>query len=892
MEEVLVDRPEVESKITRVTGPFCVEATIPTPVDWEGDGVEDSGVDPGAHASFLDRMLEVLRKSPVLQVGGGKTLDLRNIRPPAKTLSLSAEALVDVTAPGQSPTLREAVDEAQEKGGTKLALSGRPVALVFGPENGAVSEKLVYEAAREAHAKGYTHLYVIGFAIQPHARKLVEDCEAAVGVPATYVQATPDLMMGDLLKNMRSSQIFSVCGLPEVKLTKVKSKRKDEPVRYEVELVGFDVFDPATLEVDHRSGNDVPAWLLDTDYNGLCFHVCQAFFPRTAAWDDLKRALRTEYEETVWDHLAGTVSAPFEAGRAQAGRRQGDRRPGERTVGGEAHRGDRKVIQRVLIRRFKRFEKVEFAFPGHVVLAGPNNMGKTTLLQAIAAWDLAFRRWKELNNFQRRGGFYEKAPIARQAFSAVPLRRFDLLWSDRDTDTPIEIEIQHADGWRVNIEFMADSTEQIKVRPTNDATPEIVKRARLSSVFVPAMSGLSTEEPLYARQEFVDSMLSQARPGEVLRNLLVRASESEESWHALQVSIDRLFGYELLPPDAQGATIVCEYRMKKGGPTFDIASAGSGFQQILMLLTFLNTRPGSVLLLDEPDAHLHVILQDAIYGELRAVAAAKNSQLLIATHSEVIIDSVDPRELCVMLRAPRMLAGTDERRRLTDSLGILSNTDIMLAEDAPGVLYVEGFTDLEILRAWAKIVDHPSYALLTPNLFWRPSVFESRLGAAGISARNHYDALKLVRDDLPGLEILDRDARPELPATEVTGRGIQRVRWGRYEIESYLLHPDAIARFVEHTLGGGEGAAAHVADLRRHFEQEYPPTFLGDPLGDHAFLTGVKARADLLPRALTAAGLPAFPYTRYHEIAAVMKPAEIHPEVVEKLDAICKAFGQ
>ena len=57
-EEVLVDRPEVTNSITRVTGPFCVEATIPTPVDYEAattsqnDGTDDYG-------SFIDRMLEV-----------------------------------------------------------------------------------------------------------------------------------------------------------------------------------------------------------------------------------------------------------------------------------------------------------------------------------------------------------------------------------------------------------------------------------------------------------------------------------------------------------------------------------------------------------------------------------------------------------------------------------------------------------------------------------------------------------------------------------------------------------------------------------------------------------------------------------------------------------------
>ena len=58
----------------------------------------------------------------------------------------------------------------------------------------------------------------------------------------------------------------------------------------------------------------MPAWLLDTDYNGLCFHVCQAFFPRTAAWDNLKKALKTDFEESVWEHLSGTTSAPFTAG--------------------------------------------------------------------------------------------------------------------------------------------------------------------------------------------------------------------------------------------------------------------------------------------------------------------------------------------------------------------------------------------------------------------------------------------------------------------------------------------------------------------------------------------------------------------------------------------------
>jgi adenine-specific DNA-methyltransferase len=231
-----------------------------------------------------------LRKSPVLRLAGNQTVKLRAVQAPASTLALSAEAIV-------------------ENG------KDRPVAFVFGSENGAVSEKLVYEAAREAHAKSYTALYVIGFAIQPNARGLIEECAKTVGIPATYVQATPDLFMGDLLKNMRSSQIFSVCGLPDVAVREAERKKGEKgPRRYEVELLGLDIFDPVKMEARTGEPREVPAWLLDDDYNGLAFHVSQAFFPKTGAWEGLRRALRGSHDDSVWDHLSGTVSAPFEAG--------------------------------------------------------------------------------------------------------------------------------------------------------------------------------------------------------------------------------------------------------------------------------------------------------------------------------------------------------------------------------------------------------------------------------------------------------------------------------------------------------------------------------------------------------------------------------------------------
>ena len=307
--EVLVDRPEPVTGITRVCGPFVFEATIPTASNFDGDAPAQDAQQDSAQ-DFITRMIEVLRSSPVLHLAGGKTVELSGIRRPAKTLYLSAEATVRA-----SSGLAGALEDADAANGGLALQQGEAVALMFGPEHGPVAEVAVLNAWQEATAKHFTHLYVIGFAIEPKARQSISEY-SAMGMPTTYVQATPDILMGDLLKNMRSSQIFSVCGQPDVRVSEVAAPEGGMPNQtyHEVKLQGLDVFDPVTMDIDTRSGLDVPGWFLDTDYNGMVFRVCQAFFPRTQAWDNLKRALKTDFDESVWAHLAGDTSTPFAAG--------------------------------------------------------------------------------------------------------------------------------------------------------------------------------------------------------------------------------------------------------------------------------------------------------------------------------------------------------------------------------------------------------------------------------------------------------------------------------------------------------------------------------------------------------------------------------------------------
>ncbi len=277
--EVLVDRPEELGDVTRVAGSFVVEATF-APVQTVGapEGVTDA-------STHLERMIEVLRQSKSLRLHGNRTLELSLIRRLTDAENLHAEA----------------------KDGAKR------VAIVFGPQDGAISQRVVYDAASEALYLKYDQIFFFAFAIEPEARRMIEDARK-LRIPATYVAVTPDVAMSDLLKTTRASEIFSITGLPDFELRATKKMGTAGEPLYEVELKGLDVFNPESLETESVEGDAVPCWMLDTDYDGMCFYATQVFFPRTSAWDNLQKSLKANFDDSVWEHLAGTVSEPFAPG--------------------------------------------------------------------------------------------------------------------------------------------------------------------------------------------------------------------------------------------------------------------------------------------------------------------------------------------------------------------------------------------------------------------------------------------------------------------------------------------------------------------------------------------------------------------------------------------------
>ena len=174
--------------------------------------------------------------------------------------------------------------------------------------------------------------------------------------------------------------------------------------------------------------------------------------------------------------------------------------------------------------------------------------------------------------------------------------------------------------------------------------------------------------------------------------------------------------------------------------------------------------------------------------------------------------------------------------------------------------------------------------------FWKPDVIETRQKAGGIKANDHFKSLLLVQEAIRGVQIIDRDNKEKIPDKKVAFNGnLLKLCWVRYEIESYLVHPDVLARFVAEIVGP-TAELADIESMKEAMRKELPGRVVDDPF-QHDGLKTIKAREKILPPLLDKAGLSGFPYTRYSEIAAVMKPEEIHPEITDKLDAIADHLG-
>ena len=483
------------------------------------------------------------------------------------------------------------------------------------------------------------------------------------------------------------------------------------------------------------------------------------------------------------------------------------------------------------IENFKRFgerQRIELDHPA--VLIGPNNCGKTSAVQALALWSQAIRTWYDV---RRDSSAKERTATSlnRLNIVAVPVRRTRFFWhntnvrrGNKDIWLVITVGVEYR-GQVVPLamRFRNQGDELVYCSPDRESAKRldlIAHAARIKVELLYPMSGLETEEPLLQPGR-VDVLLGQGQTAQVLRNLcLMVERQSSDDWQRIAGLMKRLFHVELSAPrETARGSVELLYRQPGVKEILDVSSSGRGFQQMLLIFAYLYAHKGSVLLVDEPDAHLEILRQKQVYVLLRDIAADNGSQVVMVTHSEVILDEALENNLTLLLdgRADDLARKQDIR----NSLKHFGAAHYVKARERRYVLYVEGGTDVDMLRAMAEHLGHRAAEIWDEriNTFYVQNNYpqqdadtelERVEGGFGVTPMQHFNGLRALVPGLKGLAILDNDGRAR--AGSESG-DLKTVYWRRYEAENYFVTPDVLRRYARSRYDDMDLFDGHVPEI-------------------------------------------------------------------------------
>lgn len=551
------------------------------------------------------------------------------------------------------------------------------------------------------------------------------------------------------------------------------------------------------------------------------------------------------------------------------------------------------MLTRLAIRNFKLFEDVELELGERVVLIGPNNSGKTTVLQALALWDLGAKRWAETRGTGQKHAMKRGVTINRRDLIAVPVPATRLLWRDQHVrqgktgreNIPIEI-VASGIAWDCGMVFDYANAEAFYCRPSrrDDGTPMPVHpdAAATQVAYLPPMSGLAANETRLDPGA-INVRLGEGRTAEVLRNLCYRilvADDGQIKWRQFAERIERLFGSKLDEPlyVPERGEISMSYRTRRN-VRLDLSASGRGQQQTMLLLAHMTSNPNSVLLLDEPDAHLEILRQRQIYEVLSNTAEDTGSQIIAASHSEVVLNEAASRDVLIAF-VGRPHRVDDRGSQALKALKEIGFEHYLQAEEKGWVLYLEGSTDLAILLCLARRLGHAAEGLLD-------DAYAHYVGNVPSKAIAHFYGLREAVPSLRGLALYDR-----LDSDLQPNPSLLQLSWRMRELENYLTQREVLLRFAEYE---GRRAVGELfcAEWREAMEDsittiETALKALGRP---SPWGPDIKASDDFLDplfeQFYERLGIPnLMTKTNYHRLAEHVAIETIDGEITQKLDAI------
>jgi adenine-specific DNA-methyltransferase len=266
--ETLYDQPKVDRKKTRITGPFTVEA-VPS---LRARSLEEIEKENQGTGESVARSGETLRQSQwrdeLLKAGvrakGGNKLEFTRMEPMSGTRWIQCEA--------------ETREDKPQK-----------VFVVFGPEHAPLEQRMVENAWQEAKPFKPDMLLFCAFQFDDEAAKDIDELKPEIaGMQLLKVQMNADLFTDDLKKKRSGNDSFWLIGQPDVEIKTIANNGEDKR-KYQVEVLGFDYYNPKTGNVDSGGKGNIAMWLLDTNYDDRSLFPAQVFFPMAGPKDGWSR---------------------------------------------------------------------------------------------------------------------------------------------------------------------------------------------------------------------------------------------------------------------------------------------------------------------------------------------------------------------------------------------------------------------------------------------------------------------------------------------------------------------------------------------------------------------------------------------------------------------------
>jgi ABC-type lipoprotein export system ATPase subunit len=466
-------------------------------------------------------------------------------------------------------------------------------------------------------------------------------------------------------------------------------------------------------------------------------------------------------------------------------------------------------LRRVWVRNFKGFQSFEISLGDFNVLAGPNNSGKSTLLQAA---DLLFR----LIDLHRQGNELVEGRLLPPAL--LPVARLRDLWYQRQYRSGNKF-VQAIVGAEFDdsakIEFGISGpfgAANSKLLQGKEFDPErLAELKKHPAVWVPSSVGIVRDEEFRppARRQ---GLIADGRHNEILRNQLLALRELPEEDRELQEILSTYFGGSLGDVHFDQSIdqfVTAIYRSEN--VQHDLYSVGAGFLQVVQLLAFILVRTPTVVLLDEPDAHLHSSLQHTVIDVLDRLSKSRGMQVVLSTHSKEIINYVDPSRLILIERGSSSASSSGAaatQMTILQSLGEIDSVDAYALVRNKRCLFVEGRTDVPILERLASRLG------MTPFVGDNRVVMVPVGGADRFEHVSQLDVLEAVLGaPMATFEIRDRDCRTDVDRARAVAEAVRPLHVLELDsIESYLVRPSVIARVVAAVESEGERRNSPSAD--------------------------------------------------------------------------------